>query len=229
MATAATTPLVNEPIKLTRAVKPKAGTKGAPIPPPLPPPPSVSAPLSATPSAPVAAVAAAAATAAPESPAVTFASVFTKLAVGMARFKEITSDLKILQKETARIAKESVRRPRRVADPSAEPSGFRKPVGLSPEMATFVGVDLEAKVSRNNVTKAVTTYIKAHNLQDTPDKRVILPDANLRALLGIEDQKLTYFNLQSFLKKHFLKAQPEATPAVPAVPVLAPASLPVAV
>lgn len=38
MATAATTPLVNEPIKLTRAVKPKAGTKGAaPIPPPSPP------------------------------------------------------------------------------------------------------------------------------------------------------------------------------------------------
>lgn len=137
--------------------------------------------------------------------AVTFATVFAKIAVGVAKFKEITADLKTLQKDTARIAKESVRRPRRVADPTAEPSGFRKPVGLSPEMAAFVGVDLDAKVSRNNVTKAVTTYIKAHNLQDTPDKRVILPDDNLRALLGIDGQKLTYFNLQSFLKKHFLK------------------------
>lgn len=138
---------------------------------------------------------------------VTFASVFAKVAVGMAKFKEIASDLKTLQKETTRLAKESIRRPRRIADPSAEPSGFRKPVGLSPEMAKFVGVDLDAKVSRNNVTKAVTTYIKAHNLQDTPDKRVILPDGVLKGLLGIEDQKLTYFNLQSFLKKHFLKAE----------------------
>lgn len=137
---------------------------------------------------------------------VTFASVFAKIAIGVAKFKEVASDLKTLQKDTARIAKESVRRPRRVADPSAEPSGFRKPVGLSPEMAAFVGVALDAKVSRNNVTKAVTTYIKANNLQDSPDKRVILPDATLRGLLGVEDQKLTYFNLQSFLKKHFLKA-----------------------
>lgn len=137
--------------------------------------------------------------------AVTFTSVFTKIAAGLAKFKEVAMDLKILQKDTARIAKESIRRPRRVVDPLAEPSGFRKPVGLSPEMALFVGVDLDAKVSRNNVTKAVTTYIKTHDLQDTPDKRVILPDETLRALLGITDQKLTYFNLQSYLKKHFLK------------------------
>lgn len=149
---------------------------------------------------------------------ITFASVFAKIAVGLAKFKEIAADLKALQKETARIAKESVRRPRRVADPSAEPSGFRKPVGLSPEMAAFVGVALDAKVSRNNVTKAVTTYIKANNLQDSPDKRVILPDATLRALLGVEDQKLTYFNLQSFLKKHFMKTDGSvsATTAEPA-------------
>lgn len=151
--------------------------------------------------------------------AVTFVSVFAKIAIGVAKFKEITADLKTLQKDTARIAKESVRRPRRVADPTAEPSGFRKPVGLSPEMALFVGVEPEAKVSRNNVTKAVTTYIKAHNLQDTPDKRVILPDDNLRALLGIQDQKLTYFNLQSFLKKHFLKT--EHLPSAPPAPVTA--------
>lgn len=144
---------------------------------------------------------------------ITFSSVFAKIAIGLAKFKEIASDLKALQKDTARIAKESVRRPRRVADPSAEPSGFRKPVGLSPEMAAFVGVALDAKVSRNNVTKAVTTYIKAHNLQDSPDKRVILPDDTLRALLGVEDQKLTYFNLQSFLKKHFMKTDGSAPPA----------------
>lgn len=145
--------------------------------------------------------------------AVTFATVSAKIAVGLAKFKEISADLKVLQKETARLAKESVRKPRRVADPTAEPSGFRKPVGLSPEMAAFVKVAPDVKVSRNNVTKAVTTYIKENNLQDSPDKRVILPDEKLRALLGVaEDQQLTYFNLQSFLKQHFIKNAPAVPP-----------------
>lgn len=156
---------------------------------------------------------------APVSEQVTFATVFAKVAVGMAKFKEIVVDLKALQKDTARLAKESIRRPRRVADPTAEPSGFRKPVGLSADMARFVGVEHDAKVSRNNVTKAVTTYIKAHNLQDTPDKRVILPDSVLKALLGIDEQKLTYFNLQSFLKKHFLKADASTNQSAVQAPV----------
>jgi upstream activation factor subunit UAF30 len=56
------------------------------------------------------------------------------------------------------------------------------------------------------VTKAITTYVKEHNLKNKHD---INPDAKLRALLSVKaDEKLTYFNLQKYLNPHYLKKAP---------------------
>jgi chromatin remodeling complex protein RSC6 len=53
------------------------------------------------------------------------------------------------------------------------------------------------------VTKAVTAYVKTHNLKD---KHTIKPDAKLKSLLGVTDADvLTYFNLQKYLNHHYLK------------------------
>jgi chromatin remodeling complex protein RSC6 len=59
-------------------------------------------------------------------------------------------------------------------------------------------------MSRSNVTKAVTTYIKEKGLKNKHD---IKPDAPLRKLLAVpETEALTYFNLQRYLNKHYIKA-----------------------
>jgi chromatin remodeling complex protein RSC6 len=52
----------------------------------------------------------------------------------------------------------------------------------------------------------VSAYVKSHNCFDPSFKRRILPDAKLGKLLRVSDgQEVTYLNLQSFLKVHFLK------------------------
>ena len=84
-----------------------------------------------------------------------------------------------------------------------EPSGFAKPTLISKELSTFLGKPPETHMARTEVTKALTEYIREHKLQDEKDKRTILPDKKLGKLLNSNDEKLTYFNLQKFLKPHF--------------------------
>lgn len=90
-------------------------------------------------------------------------------------------------------------------------NGFSLPVKLSDDMCKFMGIPSGTHVGRTDVTKALTKYIKENDLQDKEDKRNILPDAKLKAVLSSTDQdKVTYFNLQKFIKHHFIKD--ETTP-----------------
>ena len=63
-------------------------------------------------------------------------------------------------------------------------------------------------MSRSEVTKGVNNYVKEKNLKEKHD---IKADAPLRKLLSItEAEHLTYFNLQRFLNRHYVKATPAA-------------------
>jgi chromatin remodeling complex protein RSC6 len=85
-------------------------------------------------------------------------------------------------------------------------SGFLKPVNISPEMAKFTGFDASVKYSRVDVTKFLCDYIKTHGLQNPTDRRQINLDPKLSKLLKYDSGKapLTYFQLQSHLKHHFI-------------------------
>jgi chromatin remodeling complex protein RSC6 len=94
-------------------------------------------------------------------------------------------------------------------------NAFLKMRPISDELCSFMGLPTKSQRSQTDVTKYVSTYVKAHNCFDPNFKRRILPDAKLAKLLRAKDgQEVTYLNLQSFLKVHFLK---------PAVPVVVPA------
>ena len=110
--------------------------------------------------------------------------------------------IKELEKEATKGGKK-----RRVANPDAKKNnGFNKPSLVSPEMSTFLGIPAEQMVSRSEVSKAVHSYIKEHNLQKEENRRHINPDAKLQALLAVKgDQEVTYFNLQRFLAPHYIK------------------------
>jgi hypothetical protein len=90
-------------------------------------------------------------------------------------------------------------------------NAFLKLRPITDELATFMGLPSKSQKSQTDVTKFVATYVKAHNCFDPSFKRRILPDAKLGKLLRVKDgQEVTYLNLQSFLKVHFIK------PVVPA-------------
>ena len=92
-------------------------------------------------------------------------------------------------------------------------TGLDKTVLISNELCLFMDLDLGALVSKQDVTIYLTDYIKTKGLQDVCDKRKILPDKKLRKLLNVSDKdEVTYFNLQKYLKVHFVKSNPPFEP-----------------
>lgn len=121
--------------------------------------------------------------------------------------KQMTTMVKTLQKEYNKVQKTSVKKPKKSASTKTRtPSGFAKPTKLSDELCSFLGVPAGSQLARTEVTRVLNEYIKKHNLQDSNDKRTIVPDEKLSSILKLEgDSKLTYFNLQTFIKHHFQK------------------------
>lgn len=86
-------------------------------------------------------------------------------------------------------------------------NAFMKPKALSPELCAFMGVPEGSQASHREVTKFVANYVKSHSCYDPANKRRIIPDGALSKLLKVTDKDtVTYLNLQSYLKAHFLKA-----------------------
>lgn len=121
------------------------------------------------------------------------------------------AQLKKLEKRVAREIKDARKRKRRTT-PQLDENGaakparlsiFEIPTKLSDDLCVFLGKPKGSEMSRSNVTKAVTTYIKEKGLKNKHD---IKPDAPLKKLLGVADTEgLTYFNLQRYLNKHYVK------------------------
>tara|TARA_B100001250_G_C19551084_1_gene679009 strand:+ start:109 stop:732 length:624 start_codon:yes stop_codon:yes gene_type:complete len=87
------------------------------------------------------------------------------------------------------------------------PSGFVKPTLISDQLADFLGKPHGSELARTEVTREINAYIRANDLQDKSNGRIIKPDSKLKKLLGVKnDQELTYFNLQKFMSPHFQKA-----------------------
>ena len=120
----------------------------------------------------------------------------------------LAGDLKTLRKDVVRAVKKSGRRKRTplTAEEKANraPSGFAKPTIISDELCNFLGKPIGTEVARTEVTKFLSLYIKEHKLQDTVNKKVIHPDAKLKALLNCsESDELTFFTIQKYMKGHF--------------------------
>ena len=126
-------------------------------------------------------------------------------------FASLKSDFKTLEKCVARdlkAAQKSSKKSRRSAG-TRQPSGFVKPTKISDELATFLGKTLGTEMARTEVSKEINQYIRSKSLQDKENGRKIHPDAALKKLLNIgKDDELTYFNLQRYMKHHFVKATP---------------------
>lgn len=91
-----------------------------------------------------------------------------------------------------------------------KPSGFNKPSLISDEMIEFLIYTGDYKgvyMSRTEVAKCINEYVILHNLRDDKNGRIIYPDKILSVLLGTTDEdQLTYFNLQKYIKHHFIKS-----------------------
>jgi chromatin remodeling complex protein RSC6 len=76
-------------------------------------------------------------------------------------------------------------------------SAFMKALTPSPALAAIVGTQ---PLPRTEVTKRLWDYIKAHNLQNPANKRNILCDAKLKAVMGKDE--VTMFEMTGLVGKH---------------------------
>lgn len=123
---------------------------------------------------------------------------------------KIKGDYKALEKQVLKEARsmDKVNAKRKKSKGSRAPSGFVKPTAISKDLAKFLGVAEDTKMARTDVTKMITAYVKEHKLQAPTNGRMILPDKKLMNLLNCNSSdEVTYFNLQKYMKPHFIKTE----------------------
>lgn len=81
--------------------------------------------------------------------------------------------------------------------PPKKQTAFNKPLRPSDALARVIGAD---PLPRTEATKKLWDYIKAHQLQNPANKRNILCDANLKAVMGKDE--VTMFEMTGLIGKH---------------------------
>ena len=110
--------------------------------------------------------------------------------------KSVRKEMKVLRKEASKNR----------AKGNRKPSGFAKPSAVTAELCKFMGKEEGTEIARTEVTQHLIQYIKDNELQFAENKKIIVPDATLKSLLGVKDgDEVTYFNLQRLMNKHFVK------------------------
>lgn len=154
--------------------------------------------------------------AAPESVASKLSEFSTKIQQYVSLGASLKAEYKALERYISRelknAQKASSKKSRSKNSGNRKPSGFVKPTLISNELATFLGKPEGIEMARTEVSKEINSYIRAHDLKNKENGRKIMPDASLKKLLNIGDSdELTFFNLQRYIKHHFVKQEPVAT------------------
>ena len=162
-----------------------------------------------------------------EAPAPTTSSE-TQLAALAEQLKSLSSELSTKVRDAVRAVQEAAKTAKREArdskkkkkvDPSTMTeeqraayekrranNAFLVQRPLTDELCHFMGLKSGETRSQTQVTKFISEYVKSHSCFDPSFKRRILPNAALAKLLRVGDKdEVTYLNLQSFLKVHFVK------------------------
>lgn len=92
------------------------------------------------------------------------------------------------------------------------PSGFATPVPMMPEIAEFMGVEMQGTISRTEATKVINKYIETRKLQCANNKKTFIPDGALMKLLQVTTpEPIAYFDIQRKLNVYFNPKPPADT------------------
>jgi upstream activation factor subunit UAF30 len=127
--------------------------------------------------------------------------------------KEILANKKAFEKLEKKSAKKKRAAPVEGEEVKPRNSGFMRPVKISDELASFLGKATGTVMGRQDANDEIRQYVSLHNLKETEKGkgRNINPDNKLSALLKLPvGEQLTYFNLQKYMKPHFIRIEDAA-------------------
>lgn len=122
----------------------------------------------------------------------------------------LQSQVRVIERNINRRQRKVERERKKKRKKSKKLSGFAVPTEISDELCDFMKKDKNQLVARTEVTRYIIKYVKDNNLQNKENGQIINPDDDLKKLLNVgENDKLTYFNIQKFMNRHFHKSSLE--------------------
>jgi len=117
--------------------------------------------------------------------------------------KDMTDELKSLQKAI------------RVADKSRNKNRVKKPqskMNVDKKLLTFLGHDNSVQLTRAEVMKQISTYVKEKDLQVQTDKKRFKPNANLSKLFNItvksvKPEGMTFVEINKYISQYLTKIE----------------------
>ena len=135
----------------------------------------------------------------------TFSSILTTLSAFRTQITEVQNKVRDLEKRTVKELKQKDKLlNKNKFKGNKNPSGFAKPAKISEPLCKFMELPNGSEVARTEVTQYLIQYIEKKNLQNPNNKKIIVPDNELKTLLGsTENDEINYFNIQKYMNKHF--------------------------
>ena len=131
----------------------------------------------------------------------TLSSFKSQISMMAAQVKSLEKTVKKHMKQLEREAQKNKNKGNRKA------SGFAVPSKISFDLCEFMGKPECTEMARTEVTKYMIQYIKNNDLPDKDNKKIIKPNNALKSLLNVKPtDEVTYFNLQKYMNRHFIKA-----------------------
>lgn len=119
---------------------------------------------------------------------------------------------KTLEKDFNHIVKVLAKKNKTKSNENRALTGFAMPTYLTDEMYDFLNEHTELKLEKGEkvlrivVTRMLNRYIKDQGLRQETDKRYFVPNEILhRIFKSTETDEVSYFNLQKYIKHHFIK------------------------
>ena len=127
-------------------------------------------------------------------------------------FKTLQSTLTTLGKET-KTMQDSLKNLQKIFKQSEKLNKMKKKrpqvkLSLSKELENFLSVDKGTKLTKAEVMKNVSNYIKEQNLQIQEDKRRFQPNKDLSKLFGIKNTKnnnMTFVEINKHVSQHLTR------------------------
>lgn len=143
-----------------------------------------------------------------------FDSIMNNLVIFKTQISNIQQQLKLLEKNVKKQLKGLKKEVKKSKNKgNRQPSGFAKPSKVTKELCEFMKKEEGTEIARTEVTRALVSYIKEHKLENTENSKIISPDDKLKELLDLNDsEELTYFNIQKYMNKHFIKSEKNIVP-----------------
>jgi chromatin remodeling complex protein RSC6 len=130
-----------------------------------------------------------------------FSQFYTTLSSVSTQTKSLSDQVRTLQKSLRSASKQA----------RASQKKNQEPMNLSKDLAKFLSVGADTKLTKAEVMKTVSEYIKTHNLQVETDKRRFTPDTKLSKVFGMKKgDSLTFVEINKHVSGHLTKASASA-------------------